>query len=352
MPYKLDILSHVKSIAACLPQFGATASMNLETLGLEISARNRYYQFRPQFIVRKGDRTQYSPHPSSDATGFIGWLPYFNKRWGFATDKLDFKGFCASNGLTTPAYWQSAQGGLHDVLIKHRKSSFGVGIRGPYRTIDPAQPAHCLEEGEYYENFVPGRIAKVWYWNAKAVALEVHAMPRTSGNGKATLRELVEPELQGLPQSPDRRVLQDVAAYQDLTLNSVISKGQQVLIDFKYGSPLTLTKGGHRNIIEQYEGTKIGQQLAANGRVFWQAVPEAIRENTLFTVDAIIDDEERVWLLEANCNPTGHPDIYPAVLESLFGSPAAVTSSAPNVHALLEPARSVAAPSGVAINAG
>src|SRR5262245_23538366 len=109
-------------------------------------------------------------------------------------------------------------------------------------------------------------------------------------------------------------------------MDSVIPSGQQVLADFTYGSGLHPYSRKNSNVMAQYEGTRVAQQLDTDGRVFWQGIPADIRNNTLFTVDGIIDGEERVWLLEANCNPAAHPDLYPSVFESLFGPPQQVVN--------------------------
>jgi hypothetical protein len=53
----------------------------------------------------------------------------------------------------------------------------------------------------------------------------------------------------------------------------------------------------------------------------WRSIPEPLRPASLYTVDAIADAEERIWLLEMNCNPAVHPDAYPVMFEGLFGAP-------------------------------
>src|SRR5262249_13121512 len=52
----------------------------------------------------------------------------------------------------------------------------------------------------------------------------------------------------------------------------------------------------------------------------WKAIPEDVRQSIAYTVDFVADRNERVWLLEMNCNPTIHPDIYADILEDLLGS--------------------------------
>src|SRR6267143_1579599 len=103
MTYKTNLLVHMKSINACLPRFGAEATVNVRTFQLEIRARNRYYHFIPQYAYIQEGKLHYSPQIREDTDAFIGWLPYFNKRWPLATDKLSFKSYCREKSLPTPA---------------------------------------------------------------------------------------------------------------------------------------------------------------------------------------------------------------------------------------------------------
>ena len=40
--------------------------------------------------------------------------------------------------------------------------------------------------------------------------------------------------------------------------------------------------------------------------------------SSVFTLDAVIDDDDRVWLLEMNSHPMIHPNVYPHMLASVF----------------------------------
>ncbi|WZB76155.1 hypothetical protein WJ972_09910 [Achromobacter insuavis] len=43
-----------------------------------------------------------------------------------------------------------------------------------------------------------------------------------------------------------------------------------------------------------------------------------MRRNSVFTLDAVIDADDRVWLLEMNSHPMIHPNVYPPMLDSVF----------------------------------
>ncbi|HZX85272.1 MAG TPA: hypothetical protein VFF19_16995 [Reyranella sp.] len=57
----------------------------------------------------------------------------------------------------------------------------------------------------------------------------------------------------------------------------------------------------------------------------------------MFTIDASVDAQSQAWLLEMNSNPMVHPDVYPAMLKSIFEHP-----QADNLRQQLEPPPSTA----------
>jgi hypothetical protein len=51
-----------------------------------------------------------------------------------------------------------------------------------------------------------------------------------------------------------------------------------------------------------------------------EAIPPESRPQTLFTVDAVLDREQKLWVLEMNSNPTVHPLAYPAIVAGAMQS--------------------------------
>jgi len=321
MPYKYNLIHHVKSVYACLPRFRAVATIDYGNFAMEVRARNRYYQFHAQFAYREEGRLRFSPQLTPNARGFVGWLPYFNKRWDAAIDKLSFKQFCVTQKLNTPPYWLSGPEKLRDIIIKPRKASFAVGIRGPFREIDGSSPAHALREGEYYERYVSGQIAKAWYWNGKLVCLELREMPSVTGDGTSALRQLADAQRSPALGEPEWDSVDTLLEFQGASLVTVPSPGKQFAVDFRYGSALYPMNLENSNVLAQYSGTTVAEQLGIAGPICLQAIPGAIRPQTVFSLDAIVDSNNIVWLLEMNCNPTLHPDIYLPMFEALFGPP-------------------------------
>jgi D-alanine-D-alanine ligase-like ATP-grasp enzyme len=106
--------------------------------------------------------------------------------------------------------------------------------------------------------------------------------------------------------------------YQERALNSVLPAGDSMVADFKYGSPYEKPSFVNDNVLPQHQGGAIAEQLAQAGQVLLEAVPQAMRGTTLFTLDAMVDAQDRVWLLEMNSNPMVHPDVYPVMMARLY----------------------------------
>jgi len=314
--------------------------MDLINFRLTLTGRNRYYEFFPQFVAPGRDGgMQYTPTLREDAHGFIGWMPYFNKKWPLATDKLLFKKYCVENGLRTPRYWTQPDAAVGDVIIKQKASSFGKGIRGPFRTIDSADAEHRLLEKEYYEQFIMGTIAKAWYWDGKFVCLEMLKMPSVTGDGKRSVYELIGGKSRRSRPPPPRAKVAALVQYQGVSLDDVIPIGREVIVDFRYVSTLFPKSIKSSDVFAKYAGTEIARQFTEAGPVLWAGIPDDVRNGTLWTLDAMVEEDSgRVWFLEMNCNPMVHPDAYFSMLEGLFGPAEEVTvpvavEAHPPVHA-------------------
>lgn len=310
---------HLEGVRACLPRFEASAALDLKSHVLEVRARNRFYRLRPQFLRIQDGEVQYSPAVTEDTIGFIGWLPYFNKQWPEATGKLAFKAFCERRGLRTPRYSRVSAAGMDACLVKLDHSSFGRGMRGPYRS---GTEAEASGEGAYFEAFVPGRILKAWFWDARLVCLQSQDMPEVEGDGRSTVRELIEARLNAGRRAPRWQDYADMVAYHGLTLDAVPVAGRRVPVDCRYGATLSRETDIYANVLPAHEHDRIGAQLRDAGPVLFESVPERLRgTGTAYTVDAIADADGSVWLLEMNCNPSLHPDVYLGMFTGLFGAP-------------------------------
>jgi hypothetical protein len=324
-----DLLQHFATVARLFAKYRVEGRIDPTNGLLLVYGRNRYYRFFPQFICFEGGALKYSPQLEPTAMSFAGWRPYFNKRWDIAIDKLAFKDFCARTGIATPAMWRGPSPQMCDFLMKPSTLSFGKGLHGPFRSYDPASSAQKIpSQGGYYEAFIAGRIAKVWYWQDRVACLHVKPQASVTGDGKRKLRELLASRLRPAIPADEWEAFAEVAAYHGVALDDVPAAGRQLMVDYRYGTlaePFVFTNA---NKVREMQGSAAMRQLDQYGPLLWQAIPEEMRPATLYSVDAIIDAQDRAWLLEVNCNPACHPDCYEPMFETLFGAPEAKMDAA------------------------
>ncbi|HWU85521.1 MAG TPA: tetratricopeptide repeat protein [Rhodocyclaceae bacterium] len=206
---------------------------------------------------------------------------------------------------------------MRDVIVKGDFSTFAEGIDGPFHS----SAEYTLQEGQYFEQFIRGRIAKIWYWNDKPVYAELLQQPCVRGDGNRSIRQLIEIEL-------DRRqvkrgdLLGDVSkmlAYQGLNLGTVPALDERVLADFRYGSVLTQQSDTEELDLTDASSAAalppgVFETMQRIGALLWQEIPAETRELTAYTVDAILDGAGALHVLEVNCNPFMHPGVYATML--------------------------------------
>jgi hypothetical protein len=318
--HSINLVAHAWMVHACLADFGAEASIDLADFTMEVRARNRHYTFYPRFLVRRGEQQLYSARPGRDTRWFGGWPPYVNKRWPIGCGKFAFKDFCLDKGLPTPRMWRSPEAGMSDFLIKLDLSSSNKGMHGPFASYDPAVSEQVLPPGGYYEQFIRGAMVKAWFWEDRLAAIDIHSMPTIKGDGRSSLREL----LAGAHHPTDApranwSAFGEVARYQGTRLDAVLPEGRELMADFRFASTLVQGVRDNQPTLDRHKDSAAVRELRGFGPMLWQGIPEDVRPATLFSLDAIVDAEDKVWLLEVNCNPQVHPEVYPFMLERLFG---------------------------------
>lgn len=307
---------HVLAFQDCLRCEGVKGQIDPLTLDFLLDVGGKQIRLYAQFVGRTPEgRYFYSRTFSNEVQGFVGWSPYKYKKWEVSTSKLAFKEFAEFNGFSTPRHARSPSELSVSFLVKPREGSFGYGIRGPFLPQDAHLPEAQLRGGaEFYEEFILGKIARAWYWNDTLVVLEVFEMPRVVGDGRHTVRELV----QNITSEDEvHKRLPYLARLQGVSSDDVLPAGAAIVVEYRYVSPLTPTLLENCNAIEEVRGTLLHQVLVAAGKTFWKAIPKDIRPNTAFVLDAVLDEKGKPYFLEMNCNPQFHPDLYPVMLQSL-----------------------------------
>ncbi len=328
MNYSINFVVHMHALQQCLARFGGRASFSEDLGKLEVRAKGRSVQWHAQFGHEKDNSFSYSQMLTAQSEAFVGWRPYVNRVWPLSVDKRAFKEFCTANGLPTPRRFLRAEEVSADVLVKRSMSSFGQGITGPFTPATVKSAGRALANGEFFEEFIDGESVKIWYWNDEPVCLEKLPLPRVEGDGRRTLRQLINrAKFPGAPA--EWSIWEIIAAWQGLTLDSVVAAGRKVLVEFRYRSSLHPFGFENLNCLSSYAGTPAMSLLREAGRAFGKQIPESIRQNTLYTADAMADASGAFHFLELNCNPVAHPDTYLPMFTSLFGEGAATRDLEP-----------------------
>ncbi len=316
--YKGDLLNHFKKIQFALANIGGAGRMDARTFALEVGVGQKARILYPQFITSDNGVRRYTSTFGPATKRFLGWCPYQSRCWEMASEKLTFKAFAMRNEIRTPSYSTNPGETIACVVVKNNISSPASTIKGPLRSSLEYRLNNAA--GEYYERFVPGMITKIWYWTRLPVCLEFEKMPSVIGDDVATVGRLVERRGRGTRQKLKIDSLIPFLRYQGITPDSVLAKGQELLVDFRYGSPL-LDRDLMRNV-DLIEDTipALARQISDIGDKLWRGIPQEVRSDAVFTVDAVIDAEERVWALEMNSSPFMHPYVYPVMLNGLFAS--------------------------------
>lgn len=319
MQYLTSFYRHCEAVhVAALRHPGLQVRVDLSDYSLHLAQEQQRQAWRPRFVTTIKGRMVYVDKPDAAARGFVGWTPYSIRQWPAATDKVIFKQYAMGAGIPTPAACTDPGEIGGPFLIKKARSSFGEGIRGPFTHFDGKNAEHQLGAGEYYENFILGHIVKAWYWGSQWVAAEFRAPPVVVGDGHSTLRELVQKLPNPSGREHDWSGLGRLAQYCGITtIDTVPPRGKEVLVDFKYASRYEASSQDNLNVIRKVESTALGEQFRQGGKVLCAAIaPHHPGEPTLFALDAMVDQNGKVWFLEMNSNPMIHPDLYAPMIES------------------------------------
>jgi len=278
----------------------------------------------PRFVRQIEGRTMYQ-RPFAGDGDFIGWMPYPVKSWPLSTDKTLFKDYALANGLRITASWTDGPELVPDYIVKPAVSSFGVGIRGPFGPL--AQPVGGLKlaPGEFCEQFIRGRSAKAWFWNGVPAALEVLTPPQITGDGRRTLREIAAQPRGNFDLVMDLDASVQILAWQGYDPDSVVPQGVDVMLDYRYLTPHDRVTLKNRDVWDEVP-EQIAAQFCYAGPLLHRGIDEPLRRNSVFTLDAVIDADDRVWLLEMNSHPMIHPNVYPLMLASVFADESEVVA--------------------------
>jgi hypothetical protein len=318
--FKGQLLNHFKQLQPALERIGAEALLNLRSFALEVRFQGRSHAFHPQFVYLDAQGTRRSTSEfRPDVLRFLGWSPYFGKRWALAIEKRKFKEYALNHHLPTPQHWLDADADVPDVVVKRNGTGHGPSTRGPYRS--SREVRLDASRGEFYERFIAGNGVKVWFWEGAPVCSEIWQHGSVCGDGKRSIRELVLRQARTRGKKVSLESLRDFVAYQGKSMESVPALDETQPVDFRSGSKLC-----YRSEVEDVDlrhGTMpdVESQLQQIGSCLLRGIPESLRSHTVFTVDAVLDSDRRLWVLSMNSNPFLHPYIYAPMIETWAKDP-------------------------------
>lgn len=321
MHYLFQPLTHIRNVSHWAKTHGARHRLDIEKFTMEVDFNQQILTLMPRFQIHTPRGLGYSPEIGNEGN-FVGWLPYALKRWPIATDKLKFKEYCENNALPIPAYWLQGEAPNEDFIVKDRQGSFGQGIRGPFSPDNFNAIAEEMQPGFYCEKFIDGDAVKIWYWNDAPIFLERLPPRFLIGDGLRSVQDIAASRRGSFDISFSIGAdCLDYLAWQGMTADSIPDKGQQVKLGYRYASdfdPITVTD---RSMLQSQSRKipKLRGELDRFGQVLSQAIPTEIRQHAMFTLDAVVNENNDLFLLEANCNPMVHPLSYVHILDDIFG---------------------------------
>lgn len=331
--YLFNVFNHLQPIRAWAK--GRDARMNLcaDTFELTLHTSAHSVTLLPRFMVKTGDGHSAYTSAFTSACRLVGWLPYQIKRWPEASDKLVFKDCCAGLGLRVPGHWHDGPPQADDYIVKPRTGSWGRGIRGPFRAAHrpvtvlaganvrhndlQVETPESLQPGEYFEQFIPGCPAKIWFWNAIPVAMECASLPTVIGDGRRSLARIVAERRGNFDLGFNLDSSRAMLAWQGVTADTVAPAGATYLLSFLYASVFDRIVLQSRECLAQQSPARRAE-LEHIGLCLFDSIPADARVHTLFTLDAVIDHQDHLWLLEMNSHTVIHPCGYGVMLDDLF----------------------------------
>jgi hypothetical protein len=318
VPYLYNPINHLVEFKAWAKEVGGTVHLSLETFKLHVKLGHRSVEFYPQLVAMSKNDSLTAFELTKDFT-FIGWNAQGDDHiWKMSIDKIFFKVLAGKLGLRIPAAWNSGEVLVDHFIIKPRVGTYSEGIWGPFEAqgYDFSKP---LEDGAYYEQFIPGISLKSWVWNGQVIACEKFDPIYLEGDGIRTIREIFESPKGNIEQARKLNRFDAILAWQKMSPESVLNKGQRVYLEYRHNDldfhrPSMLDP----DVLSELEPT-VQHQLAKAAAVLFTQIPVEQRHRALFSLDAVLDEKNRVWFLELNSHPgIIHPKVYGPMLNSFF----------------------------------
>ena len=317
---KYDFFLHTKCLRQVALDLNLKMQMDMQSLHVKINNKNKIDILYPKYIYRTPEGVQSSTNFYDNTAWFAGWS--LNDKPTVVNnfkDKLHFKKLLIEANIPTPQYSISNNHSLDNFVIKKTQSSGGRAILGPFKASDRVKPT--LSESEFFETFIDGEITKIWFWNELPICLERQGMPRVIGDGVSTILDLIKRNycISLFPVVTQR--LNQFLSVKNYSLNHILQKDETQLLEFVYGKGITLQLPAKLEVVDDMEDENFVMQLLRIGDLANRYIKEESHHDMIYTVDAICDKNEKLWILEANSYPVIHPFLYSIMLSKLIDLP-------------------------------
>ncbi len=325
------VLNHFRVLQGWGERTQATMSLDVRTFELEIRHRNRYYVMQPMFQARINGRLTHQNELRGDVFGFGGWRPYRTLMHPMSTHKLQFRSALQERGIAVPRTHGAPDPTRpvpFDHVVKADVGSFGTSLLGPFRAGRPVSPdalRPASNSDVFVEEFIQGRILKVWFWGSRAFFAQAHDYPTVTGDGETSVDGLMRRRLLSFGNDwdryPSREVILGCLQYQGLDPASILPAGAQAWIDYRFAQhhlPIVGTTPQTDDALPELLA-ETGDQIGALGAMLDALTREAFPAPILLTADGMLDANGRIHWLEMNTNSLMPPDGYPVMLDDLFG---------------------------------
>jgi hypothetical protein len=337
--YNFNPLVHLAVMSDTLKKLGLRGELQFESFRFEVAGAGQYIELVPEFLSRSPEQFAYHESITPEVVIFAGWRIGPRRHWDGAGDKLRFKDYCTAHQLRTPRVYDGGSSGNSLVLLKEKikpPARRGI-IEGPFPLSQVARRSPSSDV--FAEEYVDGKSVQAWYFDGKLACVEIRDKPTVTGDGKRTLRELVQARYYGVGLLPlDWPVVESLGVLHDLSLDSRVPAGTVVTVDVRYNSHLHRVVGGDENVLPQIAGSPVHEQLVKAGPSLWQAIPEHLRTYSLFSVRAVIDAHGHLWFTDMDPDRYVHPGAYATMLTGLFGLPEQPPSQSIPIMAQTPPA--------------
>jgi hypothetical protein len=310
---KVHLINHFKWLQNACKQYDAEIILNCKNFLATVNLRNSDFLLYPLFLEKSDTHLRYTTEFNQSAVCFLGWRDYPTREIDLFSDKILLKEQLLIHGLLTPSYSTDINYAGQDVIIKKRSGSFGEAIYGPYKYASD-YPLHP-EEGEFFEQLIKGKIIKLLYSDNEPIYLEVQKMPTITGNGRSTIAELAQKRAVSRGRlGCNKYQLDEILSYQDKSLASVLANKEEVWADFRYESDLAKCHAIKELLPSHPFFKALNSNFDRIGDYLFAVIQQHNVEHLFYTVDAILDDEKKLWILEVNANPAIYPAAYPKII--------------------------------------